>query len=82
MVLFRRKGVKPEFPVKLTLNWSQARMLAFLNISAILAIPINEIIYYSITLFVSALENFFTQVEQISLEREGEVNCLNYRPPS
>lgn len=44
----------------------------------ILAVPINDIIYYSTTSFVNALEKFLTQVEQIVLEGEGKVNRLNY----
>lgn len=45
-------------------------MLVFYNIS-VLAVPINAIIYYPISLFVNALEKFLTQVEQIGLEEKG-----------
>lgn len=74
---FRRKRIKSELPIKFRLYWEQGRALLF---SMLLAVPINGIIYYSITLFVNALENFFIQVEQIGLGGKGRSIVLITKP--
>lgn len=75
MVFSGRNGVIQNGRLNLPLIGDKAECCCF---STILAIPINGIIYYPITVFVNALENFSTQVEQIGLDGEREVCCLNY----
>lgn len=75
MAFSEGKGVIRNCLLNLPLIGDKADFCWFLTI---LAVPINGIIHYPITVFVNALESFFTQVEQMGLEGEREVHCLNY----
>lgn len=75
MVFSGGKGDNPELSVKLPLIGGKADFCWFVTT---LAVPINGVIYYPITVFVNALENFFTQVEQMGFEGARAVHCLNY----
>lgn len=68
-------GAKPNCPFNMRFIGNKVKCHFF---STILAAPINGIIYYSITLFVNALKNLSTHVEQMALAGKWEINCLNY----
>ena len=73
MLFSGEKGLSQNCPLNICLIGNK---VGCCWLSIILAVPINGIIYYWITLFAKALENSFTQVEQIGLEQGGEAICL------
>lgn len=68
MVFSGEKGLNQNCPLNVRFTGNKVECCCF---SMILAVPINGIIYYSITFFANALENAFTQVEQTDLGRGG-----------
>lgn len=76
MVFSGEKGLNQNCPLNVRFIGNKVECCCF---STILAVPVNGIMYYSITFFANALENSFTQAEQTDLGRGGrEADCLHY----